>query len=239
MIIALVPVFNEEKHIIEFLNELDKQVDFMFIVNDGSFDKTDQLVTSWLKDKKNKWYICSFSNKGMAQALLAGFRYINDVFATGRFNQNDVVVTIDADGQHEPSEIKKMCVYFKDNDLDFLITKRDFSKYPFYRILGNKLISNFNSLITGYSFKDIESGFKMFRISLICELLKYYVGFRYSCASEMGVIAGLLKYKINNTYPTKVLYYRKRSGCPTILDFFINTILPFWVALKIRFGKKA
>jgi glycosyltransferase involved in cell wall biosynthesis len=238
MFIALVPVFNEEDNIIKLLNKLDKQVDYIIIVNDGSFDKTDYLISNWLKNKENIRYIAFRKNKGMAYVLLQGFRFINEEYATGRFNGNDVIVTIDADGQHEPDQIKGMYAYFTNNNLDVLIAKRDFSNYPSYRIIGNKLISALISLIGKFKFEDIESGFRMLKVVFIPHLLNYYIGFRYSCASEIGVIASLLKYKIDNAYPIGISYYRKRKGCPGIEDLFINIIFSLLVFLKIRMNKK-
>jgi len=238
MLIALVPVFNEESNIIRFLDRLVSQTDYIVIINDGSGDRTGELISGWMRDRKNIKYIFFKKNRGMAKALLQGFGFIKTEYESGKFNCQDILVTIDADGQHNPSTIKEMQVYFTGKNCEVLIAKRNLENYPLYRVIGNKLISFLNSLVGRFKFEDIESGFKMMKIGFIPDLLNYYTGYRYSCASEIAIIASLLKYKVDNSYSIMVPYYRKRTRRPGIIDFFINIVFSFLVSVKISFGKK-
>lgn len=236
MLVGLIPVFNEEKNIVEILNKLEKQVDFIIIVNDGSSDRTDFLISHWAKDRKDINYISLLKNKGMSYALLQGINFIFEQYKKGKLSNDDTVIMLDADGQHEPSDIKKMYEFFRKNNLDLCIAKRDFWNYPRYRIFGNILMSRAASWLSKFKFTDIECGFKITRVNFIVDLLKYYTGFRYSCAGEIGIMASLLGYKINNTYPIQVPYYRKRG--PNVIDLFINLMFYLLIVLKIRFAKK-
>ena len=197
------------------------------------------MILDWLKDKKNTSYFSFEKNKGMSTALLEGFKLIDKEYKSKRFSGDDLVITIDGDGQHDPLEIIGMYTYFVNNNLDILIAKRDLSNYPVYRVIGNKLISFINSLIGKFKFSDIESGFKMLKVAFVPSLLTYYSGFRYSCASEIAIIASLLKYKIDNSYTVRIPYYRKRVGCPGAIDFFINIASSLVAVLKIRINKMA
>lgn len=237
MLIGLVVTFNEEKTVIDVLDKLERNVDYIVIVNDGSYDRTDSLIKDWIKDKKDVHYVFFQENRGMSYVLLQGFKFINERYKAGRFSGDDVIVTIDADGQHDADEIKNMHAYFLKNDLDILISRRDFSNYPVYRVAGNKLISLINGWIGKFKFKDIESGFRMLKVDFIPKLLNYYSGFRYSCASEIGVIAGTLKYKMDNSYVVKIPYYRNRSSAPGIKDFFINIAFSLRAVSKIKSDK--
>lgn len=236
MLIGLVPVFNEEENVLGVLDKLERQVGRIVIVNDGSFDKTDLLISKWVKDRENASYLSFKKNKGMSHALRQGFIYISEQCKKGIFSLKDVIVTVDGDGQHDPDTIKYIYEYFNNNNLDALIVRRDFSNYPRYRILGNKLISLVASHLGGFKFNDIESGFKILKISLVKDLLKYYIGIRYSCACEIGLIASLLDYKIDNSYSVKIPFYRNRG--PTFIDLLLNTIFCSLVFLRIRLSQK-
>jgi glycosyltransferase involved in cell wall biosynthesis len=232
MLIGLIPVFNEEKTIIGVLNQLEKKLDYIVIVNDGSFDKTDSLISNWARNKKNVYYLSFKKNKGMSYALLQGFRFVSQQRRKGRFSHEDAIVMLDGDGQHDPDEINNMYEYFKNNNRDVLIAERDFSGYPSYRILGNSFLSLIASYLGKFKFRDIECGFKMMKIAFIENLLNYYIGYRYSCAGEIGIAASLLGYKVDNNYKICVPYYRKRG--PSFIDFFINLILYLLVVIKIK-----
>lgn len=232
MLIGLIPVFNEEESVTKILNKLEKQLDYIIIVNDGSFDQSDSLVSAWTGNRKNTHYISYEKNKGMSYALLQGFKFICDANRRGSFSRNDLVIMIDGDNQHDPDEIKNMYGYFNNNQLDVLIAERDFSGYPRYRIIGNRLMSSIASRLAGFSFKDIECGFKIMKVSFIANLLCYYNGFRYSCAGEIGLAARLLGYNIDNGYKINVSYYRRRG--PNFIDLLINLMFYFLIFYKIK-----
>ena len=232
MLIGLIPVFNEEENVTRILNKLEKQLDYIIIVNDGSFDGTDSLVSAWTGNRKNTHYISYEKNKGMSYALLQGFKFICEAYRRVSFSRNDLVITIDGDNQHDPDEIKNMYEYFNNNKLDVLIAERDFSGYPGYRIIGNRLMSSIASRMAGFTYKDIECGFKIMKVSFIVDLLSYYNGFRYSCAGEIGLSARLLGYNIDNRYKINISYYRKRG--PSFIDFFINLMFYFLIFYKIK-----
>ncbi len=236
MLIGLVPIHNEEKSIIEVLNKLEKQVGYIVVVNDGSTDRAHSFISEWLKNKKNADYLSFQKNRGMSYALRQGFIYISEQIRNKKFSHDDAIVTIDGDGQHDPEKINTIHDYFIKNNLDVLICNRDLSNYPRYRVLGNRLTSLVASLLGKTKFKDIECGFKILKASFVKDMLDYYIGIRYSCACEIGLIASLLGYKIDNSYPIRASYYRR--GGPGFIDLFINIISCLTIILRIRFSKK-
>lgn len=236
MLIGLIPVFNEEENVIEVLDRLKKQVDCIIIVNDGSTDRSDYLIKDWAKHRKDIHYLFYPKNRGMSYALLMGFNYIYQQYKEGKFQPSDLAITMDADGQHDPNDINSMYGYFNKNNLDVLIAKRDFFNYPKYRIFGNRLMSWFGSWLGKFRFEDIECGFKILKVSFIIDLLDYYIGYRYSCAGEIAICASRLGYKIDNQYPLRIPYYRKKG--PGFIDFFINMIFYQLIVLKTKFRKR-
>lgn len=229
--IVILPVFNEEEHIERLLPQLEDMVDIFIVVNDGSFDSSEEKILQWAKDRKNVYYEKLASNKGMACALKRGFCLVEQLLREGKIGNEDLVITMDADGQHNPEYIPAMLKFMQGNDLDILLTRRDFSPYPLYRKLGNKMLSLYASILSGHKYKDVESGFRIMRASVIPCLLRYYVGFGYSNAQEIAIISGLLKLKINNEYLTQIAYYK--SGGPNVFDALIVATMSMLVFLRV------
>lgn len=232
MLIGLIPVFNEEETVIGVLQKLEKQVGSIVIINDGSCDNTDSLIGNWVKKREKTYYISLKNNNGMAYAIEQGFNFILKQYKLGIYTKNDCVVIIDADGQHDPENIAAMYRYFLDNKLDLLVARRNLSLYPLYRIIGNKLSSVFVSYLAKFRFYDVHCGFKILKITLIADLLDFYTAFRYSCAGQIGVIAGRLGYNIDNSYLINGPYCRR--GNPNVFDFFVGLFLDLVVASKIK-----
>lgn len=95
-IITVIAAYNEEKKVASVVNEVSQYVDLIIIVDDGSKDKTAEVI----KNKKAV-VLKHCVNLGQGAALQTGFDYAK------RFNP-DVVITYDADGQFEAKEILKM-----------------------------------------------------------------------------------------------------------------------------------
>jgi len=238
--ILVIPVFNEGKHIENVLGALENEIDIFIIVNDGSTDSSEKKIFKWGNNKKNFYYLASVSNEGMANAMRRGFLFIIKLLKENMINEEDVVVNMDADGQHNPKYVRGMINLLKESGLDIVLARRDFSNYPLYRRLGNRLLSIYNSFLCGYKYKDVECGFRVLKARIVPEIMKYYVGYRYTNAQEIAMITALLNYKINNVCTIEVPYYRSgdRSGGPNFLDCILNIALCTFVCLKVRFNKK-
>jgi glycosyltransferase involved in cell wall biosynthesis len=232
MLIGLIPVFNEEETVIGILQKLEKQVGSIVIINDGSCDDTDSLIRNWVNKKEKTYYISLKNNNGMAYAIKQGFNFILKQYRLGVYTENDCIVIIDADGQHDPENIAAMYRRFLDDKLDLLVARRNFSLYPLYRIIGNKLSSAFVSYLAKCRFYDVHCGFKILKITLVADLLNFYTAFRYSCAGQIGVIIGRLGYNIDNSYLIEGPYFRR--GNPNVFDFFVGLFLDLMVASKIK-----
>ncbi|MEW6095223.1 MAG: glycosyltransferase family 2 protein [bacterium] len=209
--IVILPVFNEESTIVDVLERLKSQVDIFIIVDDGSTDTSKQKITNWNKkigEAKNYIYFFSLKqNSGKGSVFWNSFCFVKYLLNSNKISPDDLVITIDADGQHKPENITPIIEYLEKKNLELVITKRDFSTYPFYKKFGNKFLSIWASIIGGFKFNDIESGFRVFQVKVVDELLPYYTGYRYSCEQEMGIIAAQLKIKMDNDYSVEVDTY--------------------------------
>lgn len=230
--LALVPVFNESTTIIQVLMDLEGFVDDILLVNDGSSDESENLIRKWMADGHHNAELVTLKrNSGYSRATLTGFALVEERIKKKQIGKNDIVVTIDGDGQHKPSDIPVLKEYLQEDDLALVRTRRQFEKYSKYKRLGNKFMSSTVSIIAGQRCFDAESGFLLMRASTIRPLLQYATGYRYSICDEFAVILPRLGYKVSDEHLSEVLYFRSNTR---ISDVIINLTFSFIALLRVK-----
>ena len=76
----------------------------------------------------------------------AGRDVVEIQHAAGELAADDLILTVDADGQHDPEEVEGMTAYLLENRLDAVIARRDLAKYTAYKKMGNFLMSAWPSM---------------------------------------------------------------------------------------------
>jgi glycosyltransferase involved in cell wall biosynthesis len=235
--IALIPVYNEEATLLEVLDSAGRWADHLVLVDDGSTDGSVRIAQDWcLQHGAQGIFIALPRNQGMGAALKAGFVHIARGLEAGRWQAQDLVVFIDADGQYLDSDPLELCAYLERHGYDVAAVRRDFSLYPFYKRLGNSLLSLWASLLCGQRYHDIEAGMRVLRVGVVPSLLDYFMGLRYSCSQEIGIITVLLGFKVDNSFLQPVNYYRSRTR---IMDFLSNAAVGLIASLRVRWRRKA
>jgi dolichol-phosphate mannosyltransferase len=164
--VVLIPVYNEEEHLVGLLTRLRQiyEGDVLF-VDDGSVDCS-PCVLKEIEGPKTK-VIVQPENRGYGATLMRGFR---EVIAA----EYDYVITMDSDGQHRPDWIPH---FFE------LIPKWDVvsgSRYraeidgngsaPADRRAINQQITATINTITNYNLTDSFCGFKAYKVSALKKL---------------------------------------------------------------------
>lgn len=161
-LLVVIPAFNEEKMIEYVLKDiyrnLRSKISYkIIVVNDGSTDRTELLA-----QKNNILVISHILNRGLGAAIATGFRYAKE-------HNFDVVVTIDADGQHKGKDISRILEPIYQNSADVVIGSRliKANGMPLTRKIVN-LVSN---IITWLLFSiwttDSQSGLRAFNSKAI------------------------------------------------------------------------
>jgi glycosyltransferase involved in cell wall biosynthesis len=209
--IAVVPAYNEEPTVKGVLERLYPLVDELLVVDDGSTDNTREVVEKWLPEHDEAWMLSFEHNKGMSAAYYLAFTDLRQRLATGEIGEDDLVYTVDADGQHELSVLDELRDLAVGQRLDALIVQRDLSTYPLYKRLGNWLVSAWASLWAGHRLRDVESGYRIFRAGALAEALDYYQGYKYSETVEVAVVLCRLGYRVRNDIKVPVPVFRSRT----------------------------
>ena len=153
MIVACIPAYNEEKTIARVILQTQKHVGSVIVCDDGSSD-----LTSEIAHRLGAEVLHHDKNLGYGAALRTLFKKAKDMNA-------DIVVTLDADGQHDPSAIPRIVKPILEDQADMVLGSRFLKNnngVPAYRRFGIKLLTKMSngSLKNGVS--DAQCGFRAY-----------------------------------------------------------------------------
>jgi glycosyltransferase involved in cell wall biosynthesis len=210
--IAVVPAYNEEPTVVQVLDKLSHLVDELVVVDDGSTDATRAEIEGWLPGHDHVRLLSFDTNQGMSAAYYLAFTDLRRRMRAGELSDDDLVFTVDADGQHDLDVLDDLHHRAVDERLDALLVQRDLSTYPFYKQAGNGILSAWATLWSGGTrLRDVESGYRIFRLGSLADALAYYRGYKYSETVEVAVVMSRLGYKVRNDILVPVPIYRSRT----------------------------
>lgn len=150
--VVLIPAYNEEKTIAKIVVGAKKYAETVIVCDDGSRDATGEIAhelgVEVIRHEKNL-------GKGAAlKDLVEQAKKLNPV----------VVLTIDADSQHDPSDIPRVAEPILRGEADIVLGTRMMTKgsAPRERVLGNMVLDAMTSAKAGDSFRDTQSGFRAY-----------------------------------------------------------------------------
>jgi glycosyltransferase involved in cell wall biosynthesis len=210
--LAVVPAYNEAATIEAVLDRLSPLVDDLTIVDDGSTDATRITVQRWLPGHPHVRLLTFDHNRGMSAAYYLAFSDIARRVAAGEVSEDDLIFTVDADGQHDLDAFAELQRITVDENLDALLVQRDLSTYPWVKRAGNGVMSAWATLWAGQRLRDVESGYRVFRAGALCDALQYYKGWKYSETVEVAVVLCRLGYRVRNDVLVPVPVFRSRTS---------------------------
>ncbi|MCD4672419.1 MAG: glycosyltransferase family 2 protein [Anaerolineaceae bacterium] len=147
-ILILIPAYNEAPRL-QAVVQASLQHLPVLVVDDGSTDDTVEVARS-----AGAEVLQQFPNQGKGAALRAGFRWALE-------REYAAVITLDADGQHDPEEISLFLDAVIGRQGDLIIGGRDFSQMPFARRWANTLGTWLFSWALGQRVLDNQSGYRL------------------------------------------------------------------------------
>lgn len=232
--IAVVPAYNEETTVAAVLKRLSPCADEVLIVNDGSTDATKVRIEEAQADLPNVTFVTYDDNRGMSEAYYAAFQSLRARLEVGELSADDIVLTVDADGQHDLAVIDRLTDRLVQGGYDAVIVQRDLSTYPRYKQFGNWVMSAWATLFAGMRYHDVESGYRAFRLGPLLHALEYYKGYKYSETIEVAVVLPLLGYRVNNDMLVPVPIYRSRTRMKDVVIDLVTAGLAWWRTATLR-----
>jgi glycosyltransferase involved in cell wall biosynthesis len=169
IIYAVVPAYDEERSVGRVVRELRQSIPAIevIVVNDGSHDKTE------MEARAAGAYVLSLpENGGYGAALQTGLRH---AFAQGA----EFVVTLDADGQHDPAEVPLLLAPVLDGVADLALGSRYLGRSAGYRVprlrrAGSWFFARIATALAKQPITDPTTGFQ----AMNRKVLASYAGWR-------------------------------------------------------------
>ena len=160
-ILIVSPTYNESKNIealVESVFKINSQYNLL-VVDDNSPDGTSDIVRNLQKKYENLHLEVRPGKAGLGTAYCFGFKWALD-------RNYDVIIQMDADLSHDPSEIPNMINLLNNND--FIIGSRycdgiSVVKWPIRRLLLSYFANFYTKIITGMKISDATGGFKVWK----------------------------------------------------------------------------
>ena len=208
---VVIPALDEEATIADVARGALLFSDAVIVVDDGSTDRTAELA-----QQAGAHVIRHPRNVGQWSALRTGFR---EALRRGF----DIVITMDADGQHDPTDIPRLLEPILEGRADLVIGSRlrgrSVTMIP-YRYAGIKFFSKLLSTFMHVNLTDVTSGFRAYCSWLLKALVKLMRERQYGIL-EATIIAWRLGARIEEK-PIK--FVPRRTSKKGNIRFFLNLI---------------
>ncbi len=145
---VVVTAFNEEKLISNVLESMPHWVDHIVVVDDGSADKTVEIVKEFMT-KDSRVSLTSHSvNGGVGVAIASGYKFCLE-------KNYDISVVMNGDAQMDPEDLSALISPVADGSADYAKGNRLFhgkawQLIPRYRYIGNSVLSLLTKVASGY-----------------------------------------------------------------------------------------
>ena len=205
-IAAVIPAYQEEKHVGEVARRARTQLENVLVVDDGSTDSTADRARSSGVD-----VVVHPHNCGKGESIKTGLRYWLE-------RGSEYVVLLDADGQHLPEEISRFVesAASESNAKVFIGSRmNDTSTMPLLRRIVNRYMSGKISRLCGQQIPDTQCGFRMLHRDIIPEVLAGAGRFEYE--TEMLIIASRKGHRVASV-PITTVYSDEVSSINPVRD---------------------
>jgi len=213
----IIPVYNEEKTIgvildrinyVRLLGNIEKEV---IVINDCSQDGTEQAVSQYHSQHPELSIACHRHerNQGKGAAIRTGIAH-----ATGEF-----LLVQDADLEYDPSEYNALLKPIVNGFADVVYGSRFIGGNPhrilfFWHSIGNRLLTFLSNLFTNLNLTDMETGYKVFRTSIIqrIHLEENRFGFEPELTAKIAQVKGIRIYEVGISYYGRTFHEGKKIG---------------------------
>ncbi len=192
-VIAVIPAFNEATRVGAVVRAVAAYAETVLVVNDGSTD-----ATAAEAERAGARVVQHIDNCGPGAATMTGLRAALSLGA-------DVVVTLDADEQHDPHDIPAMLAPVLRGEADIVFANRfgQRNRIPFIRRAFNAAGNTITFIATGRWMPDSQCGFKVFGPRALQEVDLQTNGFEF-CTE---IVRETVQHRWRTAQvPVKVLY---------------------------------
>jgi glycosyltransferase involved in cell wall biosynthesis len=210
-IAVVVPAYNEENLITKTITSIPELVDKIIVANDGSTDRTEEIVEEMAKSDSRICVMTHEVNQGVGGAIITGYKKAREL-------KMDISVVMAGDAQMDPRDFINIIEPIAEGKADYSKGNRLFygdawNMIPHYRYLGNSFLSLMTKIASGYwHIADSQSGYTA--ISLIAlkriDLDKIYK--RYGMPNDLLMRLNQHDFRVKDVHIRPVYNVGERSG---------------------------
>lgn len=201
---AIIPAYQEERHIGDIVRRTRAQLDYVLVVDDGSTDATAANARA-----AGAEVLVHAQNRGKGESIKLALR---------SWLERELLyaIILDGDGQHLPEEIARFMAAAA-GGAEVLIGNRmsDVREMPLLRRLVNGYMSSKISRLCGQTIPDTQCGFRMLHRSVVPHLLEGANRFEYE--TEMLIVASRKGCRIESV-PISTVYSDEVSSIRPVRD---------------------
>lgn len=166
--VVIIPAYQPDEKLTGVVHALLEQTDFpIVVVNDGSRESC-QPVFEALRQLERVTVLTHEVNRGKGAAMKTAFLYVYE-----NMPEQDGVVTVDADGQHLPVDVKRVAEAFAAAPESMVMGGRRFTgNVPLRSRVGNTITRFVFAVSTGVKVYDTQTGLRAFAVKRVPEMLQ-------------------------------------------------------------------
>lgn len=203
-----VPAYNEELLILETLDGMPDWIDYIFVVEDGSKDRTLELLKQREQEDERLTVIAHERNQGLGQSLIDGYLAAAESDA-------DVTVVMAGDNQMHPDDLPTLLDRIVEEGFDYVKGNRllhaNVGSMPRYRYFGNAVLTILTKFATGYySLMDPQCGYTAIRNTALRGIPIERMTKGYGYNADILCMLNIRRYKVTDV-EVRPVYDREKS----------------------------
>lgn len=210
-IAVVVPAYNEEQLIYKTLAAVPDFVDKIIVVNDGSSDRTSDMIRARFLEDKRIDLINHAANQGVGAAIISGYKKAREL-------QIDVTAVMAGDAQMDPIDLIPIIEPVVNGNADYSKGNRLFygdawNMIPHYRYLGNSFLSLFTKIASGYwHIADSQSGYTAISLLALQRLNLDKIYKRYGMPNDILIKLNQYDFRVRDVHIRPVYNVGEKSG---------------------------
>ena len=207
-IAAVIPAFNEDKFIHKVLTTIPDFIDFVIVVDDGSSDRTSDMVKSF--NNRDVILITHIKNQGVGSAIVSGYKKSLHL-------KVDITVVMGGDAQMDPLDMPNLLDGILTGEADYvkgnrLSIKSRYNPMPKIRIFGNTILTLLTRIVSGYrQLNDSQCGYTAINKRALESIPLDFLYKGYGYPNDILTKLNVLNFRVKDV-TVKSIYGEENSG---------------------------